>query len=395
MSIKIIKINISSKELEERKLRCEMQRNFKKPDRVPVVPILDAWYWLPKIGKTYREYFSSAKEMLECQLLAQKWYLENIKSDLYEIMIHPVIAYVSEAGTFGAEIEFREDNVPWVKKHPIKNEGDLEKLEKIDPIYSGLHGRELKLREEMLKIAGNYKIKFNDNVEIGIKDKIGIDYNIFSYAQGIIGILGVAGRTLGPMIIANDLRGATDMYMDVLSNPEFAKRLLDIITIKIITWIEFTKELMGESREGVFVGDDGAGNLSPSVYREILFPYHKRIKEYFGGYTIFHTCGKVEHLFEIIANELKINDFSGIGYQNDRELIAKFFSGRIILSGNIDPNNIDKGNKESIIAECRDAIEHFAPYGGYFLKGGDDPPPTASIENINYMYEAAIKYGKY
>jgi len=62
---------------------------------------------------------------------------------------------------------------------------------------------------------------------------------------------------------------------------------------------------------------------------------------------------------------------------------------------NIDPNNIDKGNKESIITECRDALEHFAPFGGYFLKGGDDPPPTAPVENINYMFEAAIRYGKY
>lgn len=54
MAIKTIKINISSKELEERRLRCEMQRQFKKPDRVPVVPILDAWYWLSKIGKSYK-----------------------------------------------------------------------------------------------------------------------------------------------------------------------------------------------------------------------------------------------------------------------------------------------------------------------------------------------------
>ncbi|MCL4378923.1 MAG: hypothetical protein M1475_07495 [Actinobacteria bacterium] len=395
MSINTIQINISFEELEERKLRCQMQRSFVKPDRVPVVPILDAWYWLPKIGKSYKEYFSSAKSMLECQLLGQKWYLENIKSDLYEIMIHPVFAYVSEAGTFGAEVEFRDNDIPWVKKHSIQNEDDIDKLEKIDPIYSGLHGRELELRQEMLKIAGNYKIRFSDCLEIGIEDKIGIDYNIFSYSRGIIGILGVAGRTLGPMVVANDLRGATNMYMDVLSNPEFSKRLLDVITNKIIKWIEFTKELMGEKKETVFVGDDGAGNLSPSVYEEILLPYHKKIKDYFKGYTVFHTCGKVEHLFNLIANSLKINDFSGIGYQNNRDIIAKFFGGKTVLSGNIDPNNIDKGSRESIMAECRDAIEHFARYGGYFLKGGDDPPPTASVENINYMYEAAVKYGKY
>jgi uroporphyrinogen-III decarboxylase len=395
MAIKTIKINISSKELEERRLRCEMQRQFKKPDRVPVVPILDAWYWLSKIGKSYKEYFSSAKSMLECQLLAQKWFLENIRSDLYKIIIHPVFAYVSEAGTFGAEVEFRENDIPWVKKHPIENDDDLEKLEKIDPISSGLHGKELKFREDMLKIAGNYKIRFRDGLEIGIEDKIGINYNVFSYAEGLVGIMGVAGRTLGPMIVANDLRGSEKMYMDVIASPEFAKRLLNIVTDKIIKWIEYTKEIMGESKEGVFIGDDGAGNLSPTIYREVLLPFHKKIKEYFGGYTTFHTCGKVEHLFKIISQDLGVDDFSGVGYQNDKDIVANNFGGNTVLSGNINPNNIDLGTRESIIEECRDAIEHFASFGGYFLKGGDDPPPTAPVENINYMYEASLKYGKY
>jgi len=390
----VIEMDISSKELEERKNRCEMQRKFEKPDRVPAIPLTDIWYWLPKIGKTYKEFFSGARAMLECQLLGQKWILENIKSDLYNIMIHPVFAYVSEAGTFGAEVEFRDNDIPWVRNHPIQSEDDLEKLEKIDPVHSGLHGKELKLREEMIGIAGDYKIRFSDGVEMGIADKIGVNYSNFSYSSGIIGI-GVAGRTIGPMAVANDLRGPTNMYIDVLENPGFAKRLLDIVTDKIIKWIEYTKELMGEPMEGVFLGDDGAAQLSPDTYREILLPCHKKMKEYFGGFTTFHTCGRADHLLEIISNELGIDNFAGFGYQIDRDLVAGIFGGRAVLSGNVNPENINSGTRESIMEECKDAIERFAPYGGYFLKGGDDPPPTAPVENINCFYEAAVTYGKY
>ncbi len=36
----------------------------------------------------------------------------------------------------------------------------------------------------------------------------------------------------------------------------------------------------------------------------------------------------------------------------------------------------------------------FASFGGYFLKGEADPPPTAPVENINYMYEASLKNKK-
>lgn len=393
-NINTMKINISSIELEERQKRCEMQRSFNKPDRVPVTPLIDTWYWLPRIGKTYNEYFSNAKNMLECQLLGYKWIFENIKSDHYKIMLGPVFTYVSEAGTFGAEIAFREKEPPWIRAHPIKTEEDLDKFEKIDPINSGLHKKELIYREEMLKIAGNYSIQYSDGKEIGITDKIGLDYNNFSYASGIPGV-GVAGRTIGPMLVANDLRGPTNMYMDVIDKPGFAKRFLGIITDKIIAWIKFTKELLGEPREGVFVGDDGAAQLSPQIYSEILLPFHKKIKSYFGGYTTFHADAKADHILRIVDEELKIDDFSGFGYQDNRELIAKLFGGKTVLCGNINPINIETGTKESVIEECRNALEFFAPYSGFFLKDGDNIPPNAPLENINAMYEAAAKYGKY
>ncbi len=42
------------------------------------------------------------------------------------------------------------------------------------------------------------------------------------------------------------------MYIDVIENPVFARRLLDIVTNKIIKWISYTKELMGEPRGSLF-----------------------------------------------------------------------------------------------------------------------------------------------
>ncbi len=389
-----IDIHISWKELEERRKRCEMQRAFRKPDRVPVTPLIDLWYWLPRIGKTFAEYFSSARAMLECQLLGHKWIFENVKCDLYRILVSPVFSYVAEAGTFGAAIEFRDNDIPWVKKHSIETEDDLAALERTDPINTGLHGRELAMREEMVKIAGEYEIRFSDGVKTGIADKIAVDYSNFSYASGIAGI-GVAGRTIGPMLVANDLRGAENMMTDLLLNPEFAKRILATITDKIIQWVAYTKELLGEPTEGVFVGDDGAANLSPDLYRTFLLPCHKRIKERFGGYTTFHADARTEHILPIIAEELGIDDYSGFGYLNNREQIAKLFGGKAVLCGNLNPMNLESGDRTSILEECRNALENFKDLGGYFLKDGDNIPPRTPLENINFMYEAAVEYGHY
>jgi uroporphyrinogen-III decarboxylase len=388
-----VSIDITFRELEERRLRCEMQRRFEKPDRVPVTPLVDTWYWLPRIGKSYEEYFSSARSMLECQLAGQKWILENVHSDHYRIRIHPVYCYVSEAATFGCEVEFRKNDVPWVKNHWIENDEDLERLQSMDAIHGGLHGRELRLREEMLKIAGDYKVRFSDGVETGIEDKIDLSYGNFSYASGIAGI-GVAGRTIGIMLVANDLRGAEGMMTDLILRPDFARRLLDIITDKIIQWVSYTKELLGEPAAGVFVGDDGAANLSPELYRTFLLPLQKKIKARFGGYTTFHADAKADHILPIVAEELGIDDFSGFGFPDDRELVGRLFGGKTVLCGNISPLNLESGTRESILAECREALDSFGKFGGFFLKDGDNIPPATPLENVNLLHEAAVRYGR-
>ena len=124
-------------------------------------------------------------------------------------------------------------------------------------------------------------------------------------------------------------------------------------------------------------------------------PCHKRIQAHFGGYTTFHADAKGHHLFPFLMNELKINDFSGFSYLDDKKLTAETFGGKAVLCGNINPMKLEAGTKEDVMEECRDAIEHFAPYSGFFLKDGDNITPKTSLENINAMYEAAVKYGKY
>ena len=389
-----IDFNIDWKELEDRKLRCEMQKSFQKPDRVPVTPLVDTWYWLPKTGKTHKEYFSSAKAMLEIQLSGLKWLYENIKCDHYQVLISPVFNYVSEAETFGCEIEYRDDDIPWVKGHSVFNEDDLVKLEKLDFIHSGLHGNEVKFREEMLKIAGNYKIRFKDGVEIGLEDRIKLGLHNYTYASGVPGI-GVAGGTIGTMLNANDIYGSENVMTGMFEEPEFISKLLEIITDKIIQWVEYSKQVCGDPKEGVFLGDDGAANLSPALYEEFLLPHHKRLQDYFGGYTTFHADAKGHHLFPFLANELKIDDFSGFSYLDDKKLTAETFGGKTVLCGNINPIHLETGTIESITEECREAIEYFAPYSGFFLLDGNNITPKTPLENINAMYDAAVKYGRY
>ena len=80
---------------------------------------------------------------------------------------------------------------------------------------------------------------------------------------------------------------------------------------------------------------------------------------------------------------------------DDKKLVADTFGGKTVLCGNINPINLESGTKESVIQECREAIDAYASYSGFFLKDGDNIPPKAPLENINAMYETAVKYGRY
>src|SRR5512132_2903751 len=81
----IIDINVSIDELEERKERVTRAKSFGTPDRVPVVPALAHRFLVPMVGVRFRDYYRDPEVMLRTQILAQKWLMENIRTDAYSI----------------------------------------------------------------------------------------------------------------------------------------------------------------------------------------------------------------------------------------------------------------------------------------------------------------------
>jgi uroporphyrinogen-III decarboxylase len=57
--------------------------------------------------------------------------------------------------------------------------------------------------------------------------------------------------------------------------------------------------------------------------------------------------------------------------------------------------NLESGTRETILEECRNALEHFKGLGGFFLKDGDNIPPKTPLDNINCLFDAALQYGRY
>jgi uroporphyrinogen decarboxylase len=139
--------------------------------------------------------------------------------------------------------------------------------------------------------------------------------------------------------------------------------------------------------------------MSPRHYAKFGLPPLKKVADHFrdrhGLRVIAHNCGKVDHLIEQIADELRPDEYWGFSYLTDKRLIERCMAGRTVLSGGINPVTIFDGSPDQVKREAREAIEIFAPHKGYILMDGNNIAPGSPIENINAMHEAAEEFGRY
>jgi uroporphyrinogen decarboxylase len=380
---KIIEIGVAAEEIESRRRRVEASRRFEKPDRVPVLPAVAHRFLIPKVGTKFRDYYGDPETMLRTQILAQKWLLENIRTDAHSITGPWVGAWTDfqnnfEAGSLGCEVIFPEDDIPWVGPGWVKTEADLRRLEAMDFIHSGLNARQIAYRKAMIDIAADYPVRFRDGPVF------------YPGAQASL-----THTSDGPFGVAGDLMGKTEIFLAVAERPDFVSELLGIVTDKLIAYLDFCwrEEALPTPRDFAWT-DDLAVSLSAGTYREIVLPFEKKLRFHFDGRASFHMCGRSDHLLEIFAAELRIDEYQGFGYEVDLARIARVMGGRVVLVGNVNPMLILSGPPARVIQATRRVIEALAPLGGFIVQDGNNIPPGSPVENINAMMEAAEMYGR-
>ena len=275
----------------------------------------------------------------------------------------------------GCELGF-DNYSPWIKSHPIKNVRDLRKVERISIGNNAIVEKQTKLAKEMESLSKNFQIQYADG-------------KITPAVEKIIPSVG------GPAVItvAVDIRGP-ELYMDMKTNPQFVKDLMDVVVEKSIEAKKYMHEVYGCSMKNYWLVDDSAACVSPDDYREFILPYNLKMKEFFGGKCTLHCDGAADHLLEIFANEIKPDIYYGFGYEQSRSKVRDLMSGKVVLQGNINPMKIATGERQEVHDEAMESLEYFAPKGGYFFMDGANIPPGSPKENINALYDASIDYSK-
>jgi uroporphyrinogen decarboxylase len=381
---KIIEIGVRIEEIEARRKRVEAAKRFKEPDRVPVMPAFAYRFLIPMVGTKFQDYYADPETMLRTQILAQKWIMENVRTDAYTITGPWVGAWTDfqnsyEAGSLGCEVIFPENDIPWNGPGWVKTEKDLRRLEEIDFIHTGLNARQIEYRRAMVNLAEKYPVRFKGGPVF------------YPGAQACF-----TRTTDGPFAVAGDVMGQTELFLAVAENPDFVREVLRIITDKLIDYFDFCweEEKLPPPRDFAW-SDDLAMSLSAETFKKLVMPFDQKLRLHFDGWLSFHMCGKTDHLLKIFRDDLKINEFQGFGYQVDLEHIASVMGGKVVLIGNVNPMLIHSGTPAQVREATRRVIEVLAPRKGLIIQDGNNIPPGSPLENINAMMDAAEIYGRY
>lgn len=259
---------------------------FLKKERIQVKIGLGRSYIGKFLDYNMLDYFSNPETRIKGQLEGKLFLHRELPDDtvrIAEIGYDHGAAGAMENSLFGVETIFEKGGDPKSSQTPVINEPkDLAAL-KIPDFYSSGPMPSIHDTHEKIKtiLDGRIPVTF-------------------------------PGWCRGTWSVACFVRGFTNIYMDLIDNPEFVKELLDFIAESRISWEKQRSEFTGLSPkdpENMYTNnyldyrrvhvsdmynDEVDGNIiSPAAYEEIIFPSEKKLNDFYGGTRYYHSCGNL------------------------------------------------------------------------------------------------------
>jgi uroporphyrinogen decarboxylase len=202
------------------------------------------------------------------------------------------------------------------------------------------------------------------------------------------------------------LRGYEQFLMDLAIDKGFAHALLSHITnIQKRRTANFLSQC-GKYLDIIRTGDDLATQttvqIAPSLYREMIKPYHREyfqlIREYTDAKIMFHCCGAIYPLIPDLI-EIGVDILNPVQVsceQMDTKKLKEEFGDQLSFCGAIDTQHVlPYGSVADVRAEVRQRIADLGIGGGYLLASVHNIQADVPPENIATMFTAGAEYGEY
>jgi uroporphyrinogen decarboxylase len=195
--------------------------------------------------------------------------------------------------------------------------------------------------------------------------------------------------------------GPTYLLESMKLDPAFVTDVFKTITDMNLATCE---RLLGEGYEidgGWIWGDIAYGKgmlFSPSMYRELLWPFHKRLVGFFtqrGLPVVYHSDGNLHAVIDLLI-EAGIRCLQPLEAKAGMDLLdlKRRYGDRLAFMGNVDFEAIARGAKEAE-EEIRRKVGLGKQGGGYIYHSDHSVPPTVSLAEYQRVLDLVRRYGAY
>ena len=279
--------------------------------------------------------------------------VENFNVDI----VQAISDSYRETADFGAKIEFPEDGLPINKEPLLNNPDNLKTLQKPNP-------------------GGGKRMSDRLNAVQLMREKVGDEIPVMGWVEGALAEAG-------------DLRGVTNILMDMFERPQWLKELLEIVTE---VEIEFANEQIKAGAHIIGLGDAIASLISPTMYQEFGLPYEKRIFQTvreMGAISRLHICGDTSAILPYMFKSGA--DIIDLDWMVDMKAAAYQFGDRVAFCGNFDPVSIMlRGKPDDVYRATQKSIFDGGP--NCFNAAGCEIPDKSPHENLKAQHRALVEY---
>ncbi len=249
----------------------------RKPSgKIPFTVELGVKLWSEILGFDPVRYYRDPLTYATAQLEMKLFHAKNFHDDLYiDTSFRLLIAAALEGSLFGVPFTITNEGQPLLdyRNPPLKSLDDLDRLRVPGFRDAGIMPDVLFMYERITELLDeDFWVRFPDWI-------------------------------MGPFGIALELRGFSALLIDLLDDLEGVKRLFGFIVQARKSWQKELDAYLGVTRtRGVLGNDDiSCPTLSPSLYRDVIFPFEAGLSDYYGGIFYWHSCGRTTELTDDIA----------------------------------------------------------------------------------------------
>ena len=322
---------------------------------LPVGFIIDS-PWLPNwAGLSLLDYYASETRWLDANLEAVRQFPDVI----FVPGFWSEYGMCTEPSAFGAKAVWAENEFPFAEK-VIGDVAEIADLAKPDAARDGLLPFVLKRLEHCQPAieAEGHAIRF--------------------------------AVARGPLNIASFLMGNTEFLMAMMTNPDEAHRLVEVVTDFLVDWVQLQKATF-PTIDGVLVLDDILGFLGEEQFVEFGLPYCKRVFDAADVTVNFlHNDARGEITARHCA-EMGVNLFN-FAFEHSLAEMKAWTGGGVTLLGNIPPRDVlAAGTPDDVRQAVRDALAAVDDTTRIILSCGGGMPPAVPTENIEAFCDEVSK----